>query len=372
MAKPFICYHACSGVKWMSKTDDRSASSNQQEFRIPYPSSWMDSLKGRIQAIPGPSWLFYAVTLLGVAILNNVVFWIDGSLSPGSFLLARLIDSGYIVFPSALYHYLTSVAGRSVQAFRPILKAPGSDQDSLEYQMMNLPRRFGWLAIVLGCGIAVPGVLTDPASVGASAAITVLPIIYQSIALSITISSVLVVMFQTFRQLRLVVDLHRKASEINLFDIAPTHTFANLTARASLGLIGLVLFIALGGLVEQTGLDETQLIFITVMGILAVAMFFLPLLGMRNRLKDEKARLLRETHLKLQQTIGRVHDQVDSNQYETMSDLKEAMSALMEERNLIIGISTWPWDPGTFRGFATTILLPITLWLVTRLLERII
>ena len=356
----------------MPEAADRSPSSNQKEFGIPYPTSWMDSLIGWIRAVPGPSWLFYAVTLVGVAVLNNVVFWIDGSLEPGSFHPIRLLDSGYIVFPTVLYHYLTSVAGRSVQAFRPMLKAPGSDQDSLEYQFTHLPRRIGWLAIVLGSGIAVPSVLSDPASVGASAAITVLPIIYQSIALSITISSVLVVMLQTFRQLRLVVDLHQKASEINLFDLAPTHAFANLTARASLGLIGLVLFIALGGIVEQAGLDETQLVFIAVMGILAVAMFFLPLLGMRNRLKDEKALLLRQTNLRIQQTTGRIHDQVDSNRHENISDLKEAMSALIEERNLLIGLSTWPWDPGTFRGFATTILLPILLWLVTRLLERII
>jgi hypothetical protein len=93
---------------------------------------------------------------------------------------------------------------------------------------------------------------------------------------------------------------------------------------------------------------------------------------MRNRLKDEKARLLGETNEAIQVTIGRIHNQVISNEYKDIGDLNTAMSALVVERDLIDGISTWPWEPGTLRGFASTLLLPIFVWLVTRLLERFI
>ncbi len=35
-------------------------------------------------------------------------------------------------------------------------------------------------------------------------------------------------------------------------------------------------------------------------------------------------------------------------------------------------LPTWPWRQGTIGAFVTAILLPIGLWLVTRLLERVI
>jgi hypothetical protein len=44
----------------------------------------------------------------------------------------------------------------------------------------------------------------------------------------------------------------------------------------------------------------------------------------------------------------------------------------MRERTLIMGVPTWLWNPRTLRGFASTLLLPIFLWLVTRILERIL
>lgn len=98
----------------------------------------------------------------------------------------------------------------------------------------------------------------------------------------------------------------------------------------------------------------------------------MPLLGMRNRLKVEKAHLLSGTNESIQVTINRIHNLVNSNEYEDIGGLNTALSALIVERELISGISTMPWDPSTVRGFASTLLLPILLWLVTRLLERFI
>ena len=47
-----------------------------------------------------------------------------------------------------------------------------------------------------------------------------------------------------------------------------------------------------------------------------------------------------------------------------------AITTLIRERELYARISTWPWDAGTIRGFASTLLLPIFLLLVAQLIER--
>ena len=169
--------------------------------------------------------------------------------------------------------------------------------------------------------------------------------------------------------MRLVNDLHARATGINLFRLEPVRAFSSLTARTGIVMILIILFSAL---VESTNITDANLVSLVVFGFLAVLVFALPLLGMRQRLTTEKAKLIDEVNDRIQLTISRIHDQVDANRHESIGELRTAMSALAEERTLVEKISTWPWETGTIRGFATTLLLPIFLWLVTRLLERLI
>ena len=67
------------------------------EFEIPYASSWIDRLIQWISRIPGPAWLIYVAALLAFALLNNAVFWLDGSLAAGSFDRIRGLDSRFFV-----------------------------------------------------------------------------------------------------------------------------------------------------------------------------------------------------------------------------------------------------------------------------------
>jgi hypothetical protein len=353
----------------MTQSSDTSLVTDLRNPEIPYPRSWIDRLIQWINRIPGTTWLFYVALFFTGAFLNNAVRWLDGSLEMGSFIPLRFFDAGYLVIPLALYHHLKLVAGRSFQVFRPVLDASDTELQALEYRITNLPRRLGWLAALLGFVMAVVGLQTDPDAFGldVSRAFPLALFLYPFTIFSF--STMFALMIQTVRQLRLVNDLHRQATEINLFQLDPVHAFATLTARTG---IGLVIFIIFSGLQESSNITEGNLIALFVAGILAIIVFTMPLLGMQNRLKVEKAHLLSGTNESIQVTIDRIHNLVNSNEYEDIGGLNTALSALIVERELISGISTMPWDPSTLRGFASTLLLPIFLWLVTRLLERYI
>jgi hypothetical protein len=105
---------------------------------------------------------------------------------------------------------------------------------------------------------------------------------------------------------------------------------------------------------------------------LAIAIFVLPVMGMRDHLEQEKQRVLDETSDLLQSTSASLHSKIGKRDYDDLGGMETAISAIIRERELLEKISTWPWDSKTIRGFASTLLLPIFLWLVTRLLERIL
>lgn len=353
----------------MTQLSDTSLVNDLHDSDIPYHRSWIDRIVQWIDKLPVPSWLFYVALFLTGALLNNALRWLDGSLEAGSFIPLRFFDAGYLVLPLALYHHLKLVAGRCFRAFRSVLNASDTDLRTLEHRLTTLPQHLGWLAALLGLVQAVVSLQTDPESFGldVSRAFPLALLLYPYTI--VTFSSFFAIFIQTIRQLRLVNDLHRQASEINLFQLAPAHAFSSLTARTG---IGLVIFILFSVLLESTNITEGNLIGLVVAGILAIVVFTVPLIGMRERLKAEKAHMLSDTNESIQQTIGRIHNQVNSNQYEDIGGLNNALNSLVVERELISGISTMPWDPGTFRGFASTLLLPIFIWLVTRLLEKFI
>jgi hypothetical protein len=215
----------------MTQAVATSLDTDLHELETPFPRSWMDHLVHWISRIPGPTWLFYVALFLIGAFLNNAARWLDGLLEAGLFIPLRVFDAGYLVIFLALYHHLSLVASRSFRIFQPVLKASDSDLRILEYQLTTLPRRLGWLAIPLGLGIAVASLQTDAEAFGLVGSRTTMTALFLYPFTIFAFSTMVALAIQTIRQLRLVIDLHRRATEINLFQLAPAHAFASLTAR---------------------------------------------------------------------------------------------------------------------------------------------
>ncbi len=336
---------------------------------LPYHGSWMDWLVRGVGRLPVPAWLFYGVLLIVLAFANNAVFWLDGSLTLGAFHRTRLTDAVYIPLFIAVYDDLRLVASRSFQRFRPLLPADDIEAQGIEYRLSTLPRRLGWLALFLGAGLAPVLIADNPQAFGVDVALTSLPRIYQYFNTAVSMACMSAVVIQTIRQLRLVTELHRKASAFDLFQLGPVHALATFSARAGIGVALFMLFFAIA---EASTFTELNLLLLIGMAVLAISVFLVPLLGMRSRLQDEKARLIGEANAGIEQTVGRIHDRVNSDKYDEMGGLNSALSALVAERGFLLGISTWPWDVSTLGGFVSSLLLPIVLLFVARLLERLL
>ena len=105
--------------------------------------------------------------------------------------------------------------------------------------------------------------------------------------------------------------------------------------------------------------------------LLAIATFVLPLLGAHRLLQEEKARHKSEVARRMETVTQKLHHRVDIDDMHEMDALKDALDGLAVERGVLDKVSTWPWDPETLRVVVTALLLPVALWVVTRVLERL-
>jgi hypothetical protein len=351
-------------------TTNRAVESTLHGETVPYPPSWFDRLLVWIEELPGPEWLFYTSSLVVIAIVINAVFWIDGSAPFGYFDPFNTTFSFFVIYWPALYRYLTRVGSRSLRSFRPLLKADEAEIDRIDYEITTLPQSVGLLAIPLGFGLAILTIVTDPQPYGDIIPRTLLPYIGDIAISGFMITAFFCLLIRSIRQLRMVAKLHSQVMDINLMELAPAHAFADLTARTGIGLI-LVLIVSYPADPLAYASTLNVLLFI-ITGLLAVGIFVLPVIGMQGRIEEEKARTMSQTNRQLQAARDRLHSQVRSEKYEGMGEIKDAIEALMHERELIKGISTWPWNTKTIRSFASALLLPLFLGLVTRLFEKLL
>lgn len=149
--------------------------SANRSSEAPFPPSWIDRLIQWIDHLRSPVWLSYLLSVLAALLLINVILWIDGSVPLGSADTIDVIFPPFVIYPLALYHYLTGIGSRSLQTFRSLLDVDDSEVANIDYELATLPRWLGWLAVPLGLGLAVLVVLGDPTAFGDLVPQTALP-----------------------------------------------------------------------------------------------------------------------------------------------------------------------------------------------------
>lgn len=334
-----------------------------------YQPSWIDRLIQGIDRLPGPAWLFYVIGILALALLISVVLWIDRSVPFGSYGSFQGIFPPFVFYFLALYHYLTRVGSRSLQQFRPLLEADEAEFARIEFELSALPRGLGWLAIIIAL-VTLPSFFLNKQAFGDRAPNTALPYLVAAVSAVFFGATMLCLIFRSLRQLRMVHSLHSRATNINLLNLEPAHAFSGLTARTG---IGISLLIILGYARAPSALTGSFVVGgYAMMAVPAILVFLVPVMGMRDRLSEEKKRVLRETSDLLQVSSDKLDEKIGAGDYSDLQGMETAIRALIRKREMLEKIPTWPWDPGTVRGFASTLILPIILWLITRLLGRFV
>ncbi|HEX8231550.1 MAG TPA: hypothetical protein VF826_19895 [Chloroflexia bacterium] len=339
---------------------------------LPYPPSWVDQLTDRVRRLPVPAWAFYLVVSLVLTGVVVSVAWADGFLDAENYLLLRILSATTGIYVLALLHYLDNSAADALKRFRPVMTVGDAEYARLAYQFTTMPRRPTLVASGIGMLYAIISLATfgatDPGILGGPLSPTRAVVVISTFLVSYTLVGVSV--YHTIHQLRMVNTIYTHHTRINLFQAGPMYSLSRLAARTAIGvLIPTYLWSQVGTDAAAAGAGVG--IFETAFyGVMIALTFIWPLLGAHVRLQKEKERLKDEVARRVEATIAELHRRVDSGDMQDRDALKDTLDGLVAEQGVIDKLRTWPWQTQTISGVGAAFLLPLFIWFVQRLLER--
>lgn len=330
---------------------------------MPYKPSWLDRFTAWVERLRLPVGAFYAALGIAGYLAASVMRWLDGRQAPGVFDPLPPPFLLWALGVLALHHYLDHYARQALAQFRPLMKGGQSEYDRLEYELTISPARWAALGGAIWVVVSASIVLATR-----QLALSYFPL-WEVIVSVLTFFVGGTFIQHVLHQMRTVRRIYAGIEHVDLYDTQPLIAFSGLTARAAIGLVLLQYAI----LAILPGESKTTLIIPSaVLTLIAVAVFIWPLLGVHRLLEEEKGEQSAAVEQRLKAAVATLYQRVDSGQLVDMEQVEKTITSLKTTRDLIDSRPTWPWQPSTVRGLATAILLPIGLWLLQELLQRLL
>ncbi len=334
---------------------------------LPFPPSWLDRFVAWVERLPVPSLLFYVAMWIAMASLAHIVNWAAGTVPWWSLDSRILLVASWAPYCMAFLGYLEDTASDALEAFRTALDVDAASFDRLHYEFTTLPFWPTLAANFIGVAMAIISGLRQEENAVFMTTLSTGVVNFSIAAFGIGISLGLI--YLTFRQLRLVRRTYHHATRLNLFQSSQLYAFSSLTLRMG---IGWLLIIYTGVLAYPSLLQDIA--WTTSSGLLLVAtgaIFVYTLVMIQQRMRSEKARHLDEIDRRLQAAFADLHGRIDGNDAGNLGSLHQVMESLVLERSVVAKIPTWPWQPGTAASFLTAVLLPLIIWVIQAILQRL-
>jgi hypothetical protein len=338
----------------------------------PYQRSWVNVIVDGVVRLPGPSWVAFLAITVALALLSLPQTWVAGLVPVGTIDPTQAFWGAAMGIVLWLYHYLDGVARAAVDAFRPATTVSEAAFARLRYELTVVPARPAAVILLLSVVLTPVYYIADPV---ASDVVGYSPIalLFRYVSEVFFGSLVFVLIYHSLRQLRAVSRAYAQATRIDLFHPRPLYGFAGLTARTGIAVLLVIVVPSL--LTPAIFTTDSVWIWASYMGLgvaAALAVFVLPLRGVHSRLVVEKQRLQFAAEDRLKAILAELARDVDAVDLSRADAVNKTLGSLIQQREVLARLPTWPWSPGTLRGFVSIILLPIALFLAQRILLEIL
>lgn len=332
----------------------------------PYAPSLLNRLYAAIERLPFGGWWVYPLTFVALVAYHQAALWITGGRPVGSITLDGIYGLVYGPYTLAALHVIVRVAGTSIATFRPASGLSDADYERRRYELVTIPSGWLWICVAVGAVVGLATIVYAPAGATASYGDTVSQVlIVAGPAAAFGYGMFAAAAYETVRMLRQVDRLHREATALDLYDTGPLYAFSRLTVLFGIGYV----FAGYYGLVANAAYQASVLA-ISIVGLsilMGVACFIVPLWGIHGRLSAEKATLMRGVNLRAQALQEELFHRVDGSTLAGVKDVTDALGGVYATRDQIVKLPTWPWPPQVLRGFISAILLPVVVFILTRL-----
>lgn len=337
--------------------------------RLPYSPSPVDLFTAWVDRLPGPAWAYY-LTLYGVLLSIDVIGRSAGSslqLPP----LFTLVFLTALAFDLSFIHYLDRYALSALERFRKGMPIDNSF-DEVSYRLSTMPILPVLVNSLIGALIGIIFLVVIPYDFQLN--LLNLPqnhpaMWFYQLMTIVAFAAGGSVIYHTWHQLRVANHLYQTHTGVDLFQQEPLYAFSDLSARTAVGL----LFIGLGWTLSAPQLSgmSSVVVYFVALSVISGLTFVYPLLGIHGVLQHKKNVLLAQNLGLFQKAAAVLHTQIESGQPTNIDNLNKAMQSLELERQLIERTPTWPWNPEAPRTVIAAILLPLVLWAVQSVVQRI-
>ena len=323
--------------------------------------AWTDGLPGH------GWWVFPALAVLLFA-WAHAILWATGRLPFGAVEPVITVGVLYGPFLLAVLAVANFVSNRSLVAFWPATGWPDSDRPRWAAAFVDTPGPWGWLSLLIGVPLAIGSFLAAPTSWAGEGGDRLILLVAYLPALVLGYSMAPAAFVHTVRQLRLVARIHREASAIDPFDHGPLYAFSRLTVVTGLGyvLVGYYTLTVNGAFAAGNLVAVASLAFSVAVGI---GTFVVPLWGIHDRLADEKALLVRGVEERVARISAEMYRRIDAGEFDGSKVMSDALGGVTTLRDRIQRLPTWPWPPQLLRGFVSALVLPLAIYVLTRLVS---
>jgi hypothetical protein len=337
----------------------------------PYAPSWANVFTAWMERLPGPTWLAYVTGLVLLELVSVVAAEFDPAMQANG-IGSAMYYGALPIAALALIHSLDRTASGALETLRPDLDMDEREIAQARHQLTVAPARAAWLIALFSVVITTLGYVSDPVGTGISG--------YSPAALafrwfweSLITAIFLVLVYHTVRQLRLIARIHERVRRVDVFDQGRLYAMSRVTSRTAIGLV-VLLAPSLFLLPAAAGVSYWVITvgwYASAVAI-ATAAFFLPLWGMHGRLVAEKDRLQAEGEARLKLLLAQLNGDIDTGDLGRADALNKTIASMLQQREVLAKLPTWPWSASTLRGFMTAILLPIALFLIQRFLSQVV
>jgi hypothetical protein len=328
-----------------------------------YNPSYINHLSNWVEGLSGTTWIYYFGLGAFLLALQSATAWLEGVIPVGVFLPIHIFLAAAITFIIAVTSFFDRQARSALETIKPSLTIDEVKYKELEYQLTNIPALKSILSsaltliIVIFIEIFTGEVFQIEALRGNPISIYLFRVTYLTCWWFFG-----VFIYHTIHQLGLIHQIYTNYTLIDLFRMHPLYGFSNLAALTAGSLIMLPYgFLYINPVIKLT--NPVVLTIYLVISIIAAVTFLLPQLGIHRLQNAEKKYLLDEINQRYKTTMEEVHKCVDSRNFDDTSNIISTQNALGAERNTINKISTWPWQPETFRWLFTAMVLPLLIWI---------